>query len=56
MGALYKGLIASGVIAAIAFIPVTKLLMSGNGKYSVGDLFICSLSRTARHRGSRYHY
>ncbi|MEK7128717.1 MAG: sodium-translocating pyrophosphatase [Patescibacteria group bacterium] len=43
MGALYKGLIASGVIAAIAFYPVTKLLMSGNGKYSVGDLFICSL-------------
>ena len=43
MGALYKGLIAAGVIAAIAFYPVTKLLMSGNGKYSVMDLFICSL-------------
>ena len=43
MGALYKGLVASGVIAAIAFYPVTKLLMSGNGKYSVADLFICSL-------------
>ena len=43
MGALYKGLIASGVVAAIAFYPVTKLLMSGNGKYSVGDLFICSI-------------
>ena len=43
MGALYKGLIASGVIAAIAFYPVTKLLMTGNGKYAVIDLFICSL-------------
>jgi K(+)-stimulated pyrophosphate-energized sodium pump len=43
MGALYKGLIASGVIAAVAFYPVTNLLMSGNGKYSVMDLFICSL-------------
>ena len=43
MGALYKGLIASGVIAAIAFYPVTKILMSGNGKYEVMDLFICSL-------------
>jgi K(+)-stimulated pyrophosphate-energized sodium pump len=43
MGALYKGLIAAGVIAAVAFYPVTNLLMSGNGKYSVMDLFICSL-------------
>ena len=43
MGALYKGLIASGVIAALSFYPVTKLLMSGNEKYSVIDLFICSL-------------
>ncbi len=43
MGALYKGLVASGIIAAIAFYPVTKLLMSGNGKYSVMDLFISSL-------------
>jgi K(+)-stimulated pyrophosphate-energized sodium pump len=43
MGALYKGLIVAGVIAAVAFYPVTNLLMSGNGKYSVMDLFICSL-------------
>ncbi|MCX6752655.1 MAG: sodium-translocating pyrophosphatase [Candidatus Nomurabacteria bacterium] len=43
MGALYKGLIASGIIAAIAFYPVTNILMSGNGKYSVMSLFICSL-------------
>jgi K(+)-stimulated pyrophosphate-energized sodium pump len=43
MGALYKGLIAAGIIAAVAFYPVTKLLMSGNGKYSVMALFACSL-------------
>ena len=43
MGALYKGLIASGVIAAVLFYPVTKLLMSGNGLYTTMDLFICSL-------------
>lgn len=43
MGALYKGLIASGLIAAVLFYPVTKLLMEGNGKYSVMALFISSL-------------
>ena len=43
MGALYKGLIASGIIAAILFYPVTKMLMSGNGTYSVMSLFICSI-------------
>src|SRR3989339_1741003 len=43
MGALYKGLIASGLIAAALFYPITDLLMSGNGKYTVMDLFICSL-------------
>ncbi|MDD5720898.1 MAG: sodium-translocating pyrophosphatase [Candidatus Pacebacteria bacterium] len=43
MGALYKGLIASGVIAAVLFYPVTNILMAGNGKYAVIDLFICSL-------------
>ncbi|MFA6524192.1 MAG: sodium-translocating pyrophosphatase [Candidatus Paceibacterota bacterium] len=45
MGALYKGLIASGILAAIAFYPITKLLMSNNGSdYSVMDLFICALT------------
>ncbi len=44
MGALYKGLIASGIIAAVSFYPVTKMLMTGNGKYEVMDLFICSLA------------
>lgn len=43
MGALYKGLIASGILAAIAFYPITKMLMEGNGQYAVIDLFICSL-------------
>ena len=43
MGALYKGLIAAGVLAAIAFYPITKMLMSGQDKYSVSALFICSL-------------
>ncbi|MFA6463416.1 MAG: sodium-translocating pyrophosphatase [Candidatus Paceibacterota bacterium] len=39
MNALYKGLIASGVLSAIAFYPVTKLLMSDNGVYSFAQLF-----------------
>ncbi len=39
MGALYKGLIAAGVLSAIAFYPVTKILMSDNGIYSFGQLF-----------------
>ena len=43
MGALYKGLIASGVLAAIAFYPITKWIMADNGKYSVWGLFICAL-------------
>src|SRR3989344_5595604 len=43
MGALYKGLVASGILALISFYPVTKLLMAGNGKYEVMDLFICSV-------------
>jgi len=45
MGALYKGLIASGVLAAISFYPVTKLLMTGNPLgYSVMALFICAVT------------
>jgi len=43
MGALYKGLIVSGVLAAAAFYPLTKALMAGNGIYNWTDLFICSL-------------
>ena len=45
MGALYKGLIASGILAAISFYPITKLLMQDNPQgYSVMDLFICALT------------
>ena len=43
MGALYKGLIASAVISAIGFYPITKLLMSGQNIYSVNALYMCAL-------------
>jgi len=43
MAALYKGLIAAGVISAIAFYPLTKMLMLGNGTYSVLSLYLASL-------------
>ena len=48
-GALYKGLIASGVIAAILFYPVTKWLMDGVSYKDgidtpgVGKLYLCAL-------------
>src|SRR5512133_2008569 len=44
--ALYQGLILSGLIAAIAFYPVTKWLMdgiSGGENPSVGELYLCSI-------------
>jgi len=43
MGALYKGLIVSGVLSAIGFYPITKWLMSGQDMYSVTALYICAL-------------
>jgi len=43
MGALYKGLIASSVIALAAFYPVTKMIMSGNGLYPFRNIFLASL-------------
>ncbi len=43
MGALYKGLIASGVLAGGAFYFATKWLMEGNGLYSVNNLYYASL-------------
>lgn len=43
MGALYKGLIVSGVLAAIAFYPATQYIMGDNGKYSVINLYFASL-------------
>jgi K(+)-stimulated pyrophosphate-energized sodium pump len=46
--ALYQGLIVSGVIAAVAFFPITEWMMDGvqlNGGdgVSTGDLYLCSL-------------
>ncbi len=43
--ALYQGLIASGVIAAAAFYPVTEWIMGDvvTGDISTGDLYLCSL-------------
>jgi K(+)-stimulated pyrophosphate-energized sodium pump len=35
MSALYKGLIASGVLAAIAFYPITKYLIAGDLSLSI---------------------
>ena len=43
MGALYKGLIVSGIISAIAFYPITKLLMAGQNIYSVNALYMSAL-------------
>lgn len=43
MGALYKGLIASGIISAIAFYPITKWLMAGQSVYSVNALYMSAL-------------
>jgi len=43
MGALYKGLIASGIISAVAFYPITKWLMAGQTVYSVNALYMSAL-------------
>jgi len=43
MGALYKGLVAAGVLSGIAFYPVTKLMMTGNTAFTPNELFICLL-------------
>jgi K(+)-stimulated pyrophosphate-energized sodium pump len=43
MAALYKGLIVAGVLAAAAFYPATKILMEGNEKYSVMNIYLTSL-------------
>ena len=39
MGALYKGLIAAGVLSAAAFYPITSMLMGNNGIYSFEELY-----------------
>ena len=43
MGALYKGLIASGTISAILFYPLTNALMGANGIYSTAALYLATL-------------
>ncbi|MEK7501477.1 MAG: sodium-translocating pyrophosphatase [Patescibacteria group bacterium] len=43
MGAMYKGLAVAGVLAAIAFYPITKAIMGANGIYSVMALFGCTI-------------
>nr|HPM57434.1 sodium-translocating pyrophosphatase [Thermomonas sp.] len=42
MGALYKGVIVSGVLAAIAFYPITTQLM-GDNAHGAMNLYICAL-------------
>ena len=42
MGALYKGVIVSGVLAAIAFWPITMSLM-GDNSHGALNLYICAL-------------
>ena len=43
MWALYKGLIVAGVVAAVLFYPVTTWLMSQNGVYTIGSLYLSAL-------------
>jgi K(+)-stimulated pyrophosphate-energized sodium pump len=43
MGAMYKGLVVAGVLAGIAFYPVTNIMMKANGTYSVLDLFATTI-------------
>ena len=43
MGALYKGLIAAGVISALAFYPLTGELMQGNGSFGTDAMFGASI-------------
>ncbi len=43
MGAMYKGLVVSGIIAAAAFYPVTTWLMKDNPLFAVNDLYLCAI-------------
>jgi K(+)-stimulated pyrophosphate-energized sodium pump len=43
MAALYKGLAVSGILAGIAFYPLTKYLMTGNEQFNVINLYLASL-------------
>ncbi|MEK7093689.1 MAG: sodium-translocating pyrophosphatase [Patescibacteria group bacterium] len=43
MGALYKGLIVTGILSAVTFYPITSMVMGGNGLFSIINLFYCAL-------------
>jgi K(+)-stimulated pyrophosphate-energized sodium pump len=43
MGALYKGLIASSILALIGFYPITKYLMAGNGMYDFVSVYLTAV-------------
>ncbi len=43
LNALYRGLIVAGVLAAIAFYPVTQWLMADNGSYTLMQLYFSAL-------------
>ena len=43
MGALYKGLIVAGILAAIAFYPITAKLMANNGEFAAINIYLASL-------------
>jgi len=43
MNALYKGLIATGILAALLFYPITYYLMRFNGQFTVTQLYLSSL-------------
>lgn len=43
MGALYKGLIVTGVLSAIVLYPLTNWLMADNGQFQVMNLYLASL-------------
>ncbi|OHA23916.1 MAG: sodium-translocating pyrophosphatase [Candidatus Taylorbacteria bacterium RIFCSPLOWO2_01_FULL_44_26] len=43
MGALYKGLAATGILSALAFYPLTSSIMGDNGIYTAIQLFLCAI-------------
>ena len=47
MGALYKGMIAAGVLAAIAFYPITNMMMGRKSCRTQSNSSACSAGRLA---------
>ncbi len=43
MNALYKGLITAGVLAGVAFYPVTEMMFSGSGRETVINIYSAAL-------------